>query len=151
MNARVLWGISIGLVIVALLAVFLLMSQGAKAPAIESGTTSTQALHDKVLVTSPKSGTTVGKTFTVTGEAPGNWYGEGSFPVQVRDKNNNTVGQDWAEAQVQVDWMTAGQVPFKVDITVAGYSGPATLVLLMDSGSGLPEHEDSISVPIVIK
>ncbi len=85
----------------------------------------------------------------MTGEAPGNWFFEASFPIQVRDKGNNKVGQ--TTGQAQSDWMTTELVPFTAEITVTGYSGPATLVLLKDNPSGLPENEDSVSIPIVIQ
>ncbi len=91
----------------------------------------------------------MGKSFTVTGEAPGNWYFEASFPIQVRDKDNNKIGQ--TTGQAQSDWMTTEQVPFKADIAIEGYSGPATLVLLRDNPSGMPENDDSLEIPIVIQ
>jgi hypothetical protein len=120
---------------------------GNVAPSTSS--TSTGPLHERVVVNAPVLGETVGKTFTVTGEAPGNWYFEASFPVQVRDLDNNKVGQGIAQAQS--DWMTTEQVSFKAAVTVAGYSGSATLVLLRDNPSGLPENDDSLSIPIVIQ
>ncbi len=39
-------------------------------------------LRDRVKVTSPARNATVGVTFAVKGEAPGNWYFEASFPIQ---------------------------------------------------------------------
>ena len=114
----------------------------------------TAPLHERVVVTIPASGATVGKTFTVTGEAPGNWYFEASFPIEVRDAGNNKVGQGKVGqgiAQAQSDWMTTAQVPFKADVTVTGYTGPVTLILMRDNPSGLPENDDSLSVPITIQ
>ena len=108
-----------------------------------------QPLHTRVLVTSPKSGASVGKTFTVTGKAPGNWFFEASFPIQVRDNENSKIGQPFAQAQS--DWMTPELVPFTAPITVSTYSGPATLVLLRDNPSGLPENDDALEIPIVIQ
>jgi len=34
---------------------------------------------------------------------------------------------------------------------VGGYTGPATLILIRDNPSGLPEHDDSLPIPIVIR
>ncbi len=117
--------------------------------ASSTSSTSTGPLHERVVVNAPVLGGTVGKTFTVTGEAPGNWYFEASFPVQVHDLDNNKVGQGIAQAQS--GWMTTAQVPFTANITVNNYTGPATLVLLRDNPSGLPENDDSLSIPIVIQ
>ena len=106
-------------------------------------------VSEMVKITSPLAGATVGKTFTVKGEARGQWYFEASFPVQVKDKDNNTVGQGIAQAESE--WMTTEFVPFSAPVVVTNYSGPATLVLLKDNPSGLPENEDAVSIPIVIQ
>ncbi|MEY4747174.1 MAG: hypothetical protein RLZZ416_223 [Candidatus Parcubacteria bacterium] len=106
-------------------------------------------MSDKVTISNPLPHATVGKTFTVTGEARGAWYFEASFPVQVRDANNNKVGQGIAQAQG--DWMTESFVPFEAAVTVSGYRGPATLVLMKDNPSGLPENDDSVEIPVVIQ
>ena len=162
MNTRLAWGILIGLTffVIALAWVLFATPKVATAPTVTSppGTDQTskpptptvqEPLHARVTVASPKSGSTVGKTFTVSGSAPGNWYFEASFPVQVRDKDNNKIGQGIAQAQG--DWMTTELVPFTATITVSNYSGPATLVLLRDNPSGLPENDDALEVPIIIQ
>lgn len=110
---------------------------------------STSSLGARVVVTSPMSGATVPKSFTVTGTAPGPWYFEASFPIKVVDANNNFIGQGIAEAQT--DWMVVGDVSFIAAVTTTGYSGSATLVLMRDNPSGMPENDDSISIPIVIQ
>lgn len=120
-----------------------LTPQPAPLPTAEAPFTS-----ENVKVTSPLPKASVPKTFTVSGQARGTWFFEASFPVQVRDKDNNKVGQGIAQAQS--DWMTTDFVPFTTNITVTGYSGPATLVLLKDNPSGLPENEDAVSFPVVI-
>lgn len=85
----------------------------------------------------------------VIGEARGPWYFEASFPVQVRDPDNNLVGQGIAQAGAE--WMTENFVPFSATVTVANYTGPATLVLLKDNPSGLPENDDAVFFPIVVQ
>lgn len=146
------------LVVIAVLAWFLfalpapVQTPVATTTPVGGGTTTPDPktpLHDRVVITSPKAGSTVGTTFTVTGEAPGNWYFEASFPVQVYDKNHSKLVS--VPAQAKGDWMTTEQVPFEVTLTVTGYTGPATLVLLKDNPSGLPENEDSVEIPIVIQ
>ncbi len=86
----------------------------------------------------------------VAGSAPGNWFFEASFPIQVRDKDNNKIAQ--GVAQAQGEWMTTEQVSFTSTITLSTpYSGPATLVLMRDNPSGLPENDDALEIPIVIQ
>ena len=155
MNTRLWTGILIVLFIVILGLTWALFAIPTPTPPITATTnppvaTSTPTLAERVIVTSPASGSQVGKTFTVVGEAPGPWYFEASFPIKVVDANNNFIGQGIAKAQT--DWMTVGQVPFTATVTISGnYSGPGTLVLLKDNPSGMPENDDSVSVPIVIQ
>lgn len=107
-------------------------------------------LSARVSVETPKAGATVGKTFAVEGMAPGNWYFEASFPIQVRDKDGAVLGR--AIAQAQSDWMTTELVAFKTTVTLdTAYVGSATLILLRDNPSGLPENDDALEIAIVIK
>ena len=156
MSTRIWWSIIVVLlVIILVLAVILFATpKTAQAPTTATSTAATstapEPLHTRVVVNSPAPGATVGKSFTVTGEAPGNWYFEAVFPIQVRDKDNNKIGQ--TQGQAQSDWMTEAQVPFTATVTLdTPYSGPATLVLLKDNPSGLPQNDDSLEVPIVIQ
>ena len=118
-------------------------------PPSSSSSDTPQPLSTKVVVITPKENDSVSKTFTVTGEAPGPWYFEASFPVQVRDKDGNILAS--VPAQAEGDWMTDKQVPFKATLKVETYAGPATLILLKDNPSGMPENDDSVSFPITIQ
>lgn len=107
-------------------------------------------LHERVKVSAPAEGATVGNTFEVIGEAPGNWYFEASFPIQVRDQAGNVLARTHGTAQGE--WMTTEQVPFKAAVTLENfYAGPATLILMRDNPSGLPENDDSLEVPVIIQ
>ncbi len=120
-------------------------------PQSPSGTYDPNApLHDRVFVTSPEPGSTVGKTFQLKGEAPGNWYFEASFPIKVIDPEGNTLANSYGQAQS--DWMTTNQVPFVGEVKIEkAYSGPATVVIMKDNPSGLPEHDDSIDFQIIVR
>ena len=104
---------------------------------------------ENVRVFSPVPGATVSRQFTVLGEARGSWFFEASFPIKVVDTNNNQVGT--GIAMTAQNWMTTEFVPFTAQVTVENYSGPATLVLLKDNPSGLPELDDSVSYDIVVE
>lgn len=165
MNTRLWWGIIIllFLIIAGMVVVFVVLPAPAQAPIVEesgepiaastsSGQSNTvpEPLHNRVVVVSPKSGETVGHTLTISGEAPGNWYFEASFPIKVTTPEGDRIGSGHADAQS--DWMTTEQVPFTATINLTlSYSGPATIALLKDNPSGLPEHDDSIEVPIVVQ
>lgn len=102
-----------------------------------------------ITVSSPVPSSTVPSSFTIIGRARGSWYFEASFPVEVRDANGNVVGRGLATAEG--DWMTTEFVPFSAPVIIENYSGPATLVFIKDNPSGLPEHDDSVSFPIVVQ
>ncbi len=121
--------------------------------ALSAPGSSTQAvsLSDLVTVTSPARGANVsGGTLKAFGSAPRGWFFEAQFPVMVRALDNSVI--DRATAQAQGDWMNESPVPFIVAVQISTtYHGPATLVFLKDNPSGLPQNDDSVEVPIVIK
>lgn len=145
---KILW-ILIGLVIIGGAYMYW---QGSPMPiggAEDDVLTPGQQLEVRVVVDTPASGATVGQTFSVTGKAPGPWYFEASFPIEVRDANGTVVGQGIATALS--DWMTVDDVNFEADVTMNGYTGPATLVLMRDNPSALPENDGSVSMSIVVQ
>ena len=96
------------------------------------------------------AGQEVAFPFTLTGEARGSWYFEGSFPVRVEDGNGDNLVE--RSAQAQGEWMTEDFVPFAAILSpsVAIPSGEAILVIEKANASGLPEHADAIRIPIRI-
>jgi hypothetical protein len=106
-------------------------------------------MQDRIRVTAPQPGDTIGNTVTVEGEARGMWYFEASFPIEVRDVSDTVIGQGIAQAQGE--WMTTDFVPFAASITIdAGQTGHGFLILRKDNPSGLPEHDAELRVPIVL-
>lgn len=103
-----------------------------------------------IVVELPPPGAVTGKSFTITGKARGYWYFEASFPVTVIDEQGNTLIQTFAQATG--DWMTDNFVPFSKTINIPStYTGKATVLIMNDNPSGLPENEKSLSFPITIK
>ncbi len=142
-------------IVVALIVLFLVVIAGA---VLLAWPTPAQNGHDSVespftsanvTVSSPVPSSTVPSSFTVIGRARGSWYFEASFPVEVRDANGNVVGRGLATSEG--DWMTTEFVPFSAPVVIENYSGLATLVLMKDNPSGLPEHDDSASFLIVVQ
>lgn len=163
MKGNALWGLILLVLIIAGVALWVFMGdpltsdtatttpqqrEQEEAPP-QSGPITPAELEARVVIDAPKSGASVPKDFTVTGKAPGPWYFEASFPVEVKDANGNIIAQDVATALTE--WMTPEDVAFKAEISVEDYSGPATLVLKRDNASGLPEHDASVSIPITIQ
>lgn len=109
------------------------------------------ASADMIEVFTPHAGGVVGKEFLVVGKARGQWYFEGSFPVEVIGADGNQIAGGIATAVG--DWMTTDFVEFKTDLLdlPSAYRGPATLILRRDNASGLPEHDAAIIIPIVVE
>lgn len=120
-------------------------------PALSSstGADSDAPLSSRVVVTSPQAKQEVSHTFTVAGVAPGPWFFEAQFPMQVRDMEGNVIGR--ASGTAQGEWMTEKLVTFTATMQIdAPYHGPAKLILMKDNPSGLPEHDDAVEIPIVV-
>jgi len=120
---------------------------------VSEGTTndadSPMPLSSKVIVTAPVAESRVGSSFTVAGVAPGPWFFEAQFPMQVRDMEGNVVGR--ATATAQGEWMTEELVTFTAMMQIdATFHGEAILILMKDNPSGMPEHDDAIEVPITV-
>jgi len=96
------------------------------------------------------AGQEVAFPFTLTGEARGPWYFEGTFPVRIEDGDGNKVVEHYAQAQGE--WMSEGFVPFAAILSppAAIAPGEATLVIEKANPSGLPEHAVAIRIPIRI-
>lgn len=160
------------LIIIVLLAAvaalsWMLWAKQVEAPSVTDGTTTMPTptptppgtptptptptpLHERVSVSTPKANATVGKKFSITGKAPGNWFFEASAPYMVQTPQGDKVAQ--GTLQTIGDWMTTELVDFKADVSITGsYTGPAVLVLMKDNPSGMPENEDSLEIPITIQ
>lgn len=95
-----------------------------------------------------RPGVTVLPKFIVSGEARGPWYFEASFPVEVLDKDGKQIAR--GVAQAQGEWMTEEFVPFRAELNVGDYNGPATLILKKDNPSGEAKNDASLSVPVEV-
>ncbi len=102
-----------------------------------------------IVVDLPYPGAVTGKEFKVTGKARA-FYFEGSFPVEVLDKDGNRLFI--GPAQAKGEWMVDAFVPFEIDVKVPeSYIGPATLVLHKDNPSDMREFDASMSFPFTIE
>ncbi len=103
--------------------------------------------NDKIKVTTPLPNAVVSSPLLIKGEARGTWYFEASFPVKILDANGTELGI--VPAQAQGEWMTTEFVPFETSLTFKKpTTKTGTLVLQKDNPSGLPEYDDSVSIPV---
>lgn len=103
--------------------------------------------NDKIRVTAPVAQAIVQSPLTVSGTARGTWYFEASFPVRLVDSDGKELAI--APAQAKGEWMTTEFAPFEVVLIFGAPTTPTgMLVLQKDNPSGLPEHADSIVIPV---
>ena len=84
------------------------------------------------------------------GIVKGGYFFEGNILINILDINKNFLKKSHANATT--DWMTAGPVNFEGNIDFSLFQkGPAYLEIHNDNASGLPEHDKSIFIPIIIE
>lgn len=101
-----------------------------------------------ITIDAPRPTAVIASPLKVTGKARGYWFFEASFPVELRDQNNQLIVE--GVAQAQGDWMTEEFVPYSVNLAYppqqAGSMG--TLILKKDNPSGEPQNDDALIVPV---
>ena len=111
------------------------------------------AKADLITSTSPQPNEVIASGVTVTGQARGGWFSEGSFPVTLTNWDGLIIAEGVATAQG--DWMTEEFVPYTATLTFtsplmagAEHTKRGTLILQKDNPSGLPENDDALEIPI---
>ena len=101
----------------------------------------------KIILESISAYDAVDSPLTVVGQAKGTWYFEASFPVEVRDNNNNVLGAGLATAQG--DWMTEDFVTFEANVEFDPQNETSgLLVFIKDNPSGEPQFDDEVAIPV---
>lgn len=89
----------------------------------------------------------------IKGQARGNWFFEGSFPLVLVDWDGRIIASGIATAQN--DWMTTEFVPFSANLEFTrpdiSVSNRGALILRKDNPSGLPQNDDALEIPIFFK
>lgn len=117
-------------------------------PSVPAETVPTAVVEPMITVSAPSSNATIVSPLTVTGSARGTWYFEASFPIELWDASGNMLVQ--THGQAQGEWMTENFVPFTSTLTWATTTATSgTLILRRDNPSGLPEHDRSVSIPVL--
>jgi len=111
-------------------------------------------LSDLIIVSNPEVGEVVESPLLVSGEARGNWFFEGSFPIELKNADGVVIAS--GIATTTEEWMTTEFIPFSTTLEFenpyqAGdpeYWKQGTLVLKRDNPSGLPENDQALEVTI---
>jgi hypothetical protein len=94
----------------------------------------------------------VSSPFTLRGEARGNWFFEGSFPLVLTDWDGRIIAEHYATATSE--WMTTDFVPFESELEFAApqdigdFSRRGSLILQKNNASGLPELDDALEITV---
>lgn len=96
----------------------------------------------------PSVATVISSPLEISGEARGNWYFEGSFPVILTDGDGLIIAEGHAIADGE--WMTEDFVPFEASLEFVApeFGDSGTLILKKDNPSGLPENDNALEIPI---
>lgn len=128
-------------------AVALLLAAACTPPA-----TNTQSDHDNtgisLVVTAPVASSRVTSPLRVEGSAPGDWFFEAVFPLQLRSPDGELIAE--APARAQTQWMTERPVPFigELQFSVADET-KAVLVLQEDMPSDAA-HPREVRIPLLL-
>lgn len=108
--------------------------------------------HTEIIsVDTPIPNQHVSSPLTVSGQARGTWFFEGSFPIVIVDWDGRIIGEGIGTAQGE--WMTTDYVPFVATIPYTiSQDTPydrGAIILKRDNPSGLPEYDDAREIPIL--
>lgn len=113
-------------------------------------TTNILGNKDDLVYLSVKAGQEVGGKLKIKGSVKGAYFFEANILINILDANKNLLKNSHATATSE--WMTVEPVIFEGDIDFTNLAnGPAYIEIHNDNASGLPEHDKSILIPIIIK
>ena len=110
--------------------------------------TSPIVYKDLIRLEYPLEGDKITSPLVIRGEARGNWYFEGDFPVTLTNWDGLIIAEHYATAQGA--WMTTEYVPFEavIEFEKPEYGERGSLILRKDNPSGLPENDDALEITI---
>ena len=103
---------------------------------------------DRIIVQAPLPGATVRSALVVRGQARGNWFFEGDFPLLLLDRDRNVLARSYASALGE--WMSDAFVPFEGVLEFEPPPGATTgwLVLQKDNPSERRELDEVLELPV---
>jgi hypothetical protein len=118
---------------------------------------------DLIRVELPEPMTVVTSPLTLKGEARGQWYFEGSFPITLTNWDGLIIAESYVTfvhdpEDPESTWMTTEFVPFEgalefenpsfENVESDHFSKRGYLIFKKDNPSGLPEHDDALEIPV---
>lgn len=139
--------ILLGVIIVVLLGILLFVNP-VKSPTVTSTAGPAVSSDGNLAVLMPHADDLVDSPVAIEGTVTdGEWFFEGSFPIEVVDGDGTVIGQ--GTAQALSDWMSTGSVPFSASISfTAPREATGSLVFTKDDPSGDPANGGSFELPV---
>ena len=111
---------------------------------------SSSTIEMPIVVNNIKDNQEIYSPTRIEGKARGNWFFEGSFPIELIDTDGNTLTS--TVAQAQSDWMTTEFVNFTayLEFNKSINTNHALIVLSKDNPSGNPDFDQSIFIPVIL-
>ena len=105
-------------------------------------------MDEYIVISNPLNDQIIKSPIKLSGKAKGNWFFEGSAPVQVIDENGVMIGQKYITTEGE--WMTTDFVPFsgEVSFTVPQGMKNGFILFLKDNPSGDPKFDMSFMIPV---
>lgn len=112
------------------------------------------AKADLIKLVSPVPGGLIENGFSISGQARGQWFFEGSFPVVLTNWDGLIIAEGIATAEGE--WMTEEFVPFTASLQFTNpykegdqdFMKKGSLILKKDNPSGLPKHDNALEIPV---
>ena len=129
----------------------LVFDWGRKGESLQNDNKNISSTSTLIIVDNIKDNQEVSNPITILGKARGNWYFEATFPVKLVDLDGNILVSTFATAES--DWMTTDFVNFSVTLEYVKSTSTdrALIVLSKDNPSGMPEFDQSIYIPVILK
>ncbi len=109
------------------------------------------ATSDMPIIYFPHDGETVTSPIQISGKVSGNWFFEGSFPVQLLDSNGNVIASTTASSPE--DWATTNKIDFYATLFYpkATITDRGLLILKNDNPSGDPARDKKYFIQVILK
>jgi hypothetical protein len=105
---------------------------------------------DDLISFSTPAGSRVHGILSYRGEIKGGYFFEGNILINILDAKKKVLKS--SNAVATTEWMTSDGVKFEGNIDFTGLpTGLGYIEIHNDNASGLPEHDKSVLVPIIIE
>ena len=108
-------------------------------------------VQDLIDLETPRPNEKISSPLVIRGDALGNWFFEGDFPVILTDWDGKIIAEGFVSSKGE--WMVEGLVPFGGELIFEkpDFDERGTLILKKDNPSDLPEHDNALEIPILFK